>query len=87
MKTDNLSKIVVRMQRVVILKNVYHFFFKVFSFRIQLRNYIFFLITKHLTLFKEMDDLSMHEMKCISCNNFQALVIFAKCKFHSVYDQ
>lgn len=21
-----------------------------------------------------MDDLSMHEMKCISCNNFQALV-------------
>lgn len=29
----------------------------------------------------------MHEMKRISCNNFQALVIFAKCKFHSVYDQ
>lgn len=42
MKTDNLSKIVVRMQRVIILKNVYHFFFKVYSFRIQLRNYIFF---------------------------------------------
>lgn len=74
------------MQRVVILKNVYHFFsrFTHFVFNCEI---IFFFITKHLTLFKEMDDLSMHEMKCISCNNFQALVIFAKCKFHSVYDQ
>lgn len=87
MKTDNLSKIVVRMQRVVILKNVYHFFFQGLLISYSIAKLYFFLITKHLTLFKEMDDLSMHEMKCISCNNFQALVIFAKCKFHSVYDQ
>lgn len=43
MKTDNLSKIVVRMQRVVILKNVYHFFFQglLISYSIA-KLYIFF---------------------------------------------
>lgn len=65
MKTDNLSKIVVRMQRVVILKNVYHFFFQGLLISYSIAKLYFFLITKHLTLFKEMDDLSMHEMKCI----------------------
>lgn len=64
MKTDNLSKIVVRMQRVVILKNVYHFF-QGLLISYSIAKLYFFLITKHLTLFKEMDDLSMHELKCI----------------------
>lgn len=44
---------------------MYIIFFQGLLISYSIAKLYFFLITKHLTLFKEMDDLSMHEMKCI----------------------